>query len=88
MGMPSANELFQTSLVVGPDEYLAVRLPLRTSMADYQEYRDRLEFILPDEIRSRVVVLCCEEFAKVTRGELCGRCWQRSLRPGTSFSPP
>jgi hypothetical protein len=62
-----AKVLLEGGLTIGPDECLIIRLPLNTSMAEYDEARTRMNVILPEDLRDRVFFICAEEFAKVEK---------------------
>lgn len=52
-------------LTIGPNDILVLRMPMNTSDADYDSARHRLAKFLPDAMRGRVIIVVCEDFAKV-----------------------
>jgi hypothetical protein len=63
-----ASVELEGGLVIGPHDFLAVRVSPGISDYEYDEMITRLNARLPREMHGRIVILACEEFAKVEAG--------------------
>lgn len=52
-------------LVIGPKDMLVLRISPNITEEGFERFRERLAAMIPNEMRGRVIIAACEDFAKV-----------------------